>query len=521
MRVAHGALVAIALLLALDAPRGEARMTVIYDVPTSLLALISPQSDGTPGLVVADGLYQQVAGALPADRKVGGLTGGVGSASTPTIRDLSPAQIAALIANEIDTAGAHIVFIDIGPDYDSAGPDAANLAAAMSAMASTPHPAGGSYGDRVHMYVSRAGDIADPGSRPEFWHAMALAGGIWLEAYQGRDPWPAEYWLAWPRALRDGLVARGMDPARLHIIVRGANQAAQWANFRVGVACEFLANGPGAYRIEDHLGYVTAFRATFGSAPAPPGPSPVACLPAPILATPRAAMLAGVLALEGSGVATPATRLSAVRVTPKVAKVVTLRLGADPLGIAARLGADPAAFWAAANATVVATGPGIDVSAPVTGGSARLAMRPAAAGAIRLSLVVDGGAVRQWIGAPVDLALSLDADRDRIAPTLRKMISQPTTWSLAIPIRTALRVAPAPPKLSVRVLKRRTPPARSTLELRLSRPASRLLVEVGVVRSGRYVRVRRLRITGSRITLSMRLAAGAAIRATVVSQTPA
>lgn len=514
LSVLLGAIVAAAL----GAGRADARMTVVYDLPTSLLALISPQSDGSPGLTVDDGLYQQVAGALPADRTVGGLTGGDGSPSTPTIRDLSAAEIAALIKNEVDTAGAQLTFIDIGPAYDSAGADAANLAAAMQSLAATPHAAGGTYAERTHMYVSRVGDIADPESRPAFWTAMALTGGIWLEAYQGREQWPAEYWLAWPRALRDGLVARGTDPARLHIIVRGANQAAVWANFRVGAACDLLANGPGAYRIEDHLGFVTAFRGVFGSAPAPPGPSAIACTPAPTLPPDRAAMLSGALASEGTGAGPAGVTLSALRVTPGTTKTVTVRFGVDPFGIATRLGADPVAFWNDAQAHVRATGPGVDSSAPVVDGRARLVMHATGNGPIMLTLVIDGHAFRRWIGTPVDLALSLQAHRDRIGPTLRRMISEPTTWTLPVPIRTALRAAPVPPTLSVRVLQRRLPPKRSNIELRLSRPAVRILVELRVTRGGRQIAVRRVRITGRRLVVAVRLPRGATVRGRIVPE---
>lgn len=509
-------MLAAAVAIAAGSAQAEARMTVVYDLPTSLLQLVSTQSDGSPGLSAADGLFQQVAGALPVDRQLGGLTGGVGTASTPTIRDLPPGEIVGLMTNEIDTAEAHMVFIDLGPDYDTAGPDAANLEAAMLTMAATPHALGGTYADRVHLYLSRAGDIADPGSRPQFWHAMALTGGVWLEAYLGREPWPAEYWRAWPRALRDGLVARGMDPARLHIIVRGANQAGQWANFRVGVACELLANGPGAYRIEDHLGYVTQFRDTFGVAPAPAGPSVIACQPEPVLDAGRAATLATVLARDGRTTRLPRTAVSASRVTPRTTKVVTIRLGADPLGIAGQLGTDPVAFWSAAAAHVTASGGGADASAPVTGGVARLVLSPASSGPIALRLTIDGRAFRDWIGAPVDPVLSLAAHRPAVDGVLHRMIGQPTGWMFTVPLAAPLRSAPPPPRITVRVLLRSRPPARSRVELRLSRPATRLLVQIGVRRGGGFVSLRRLRITGRRVVVAVRLPAGAPVIARVV-----
>ncbi len=502
------------------AEHSDARMTIVYDVPASVSALTGVQTDGSAGLRVEDGLFQQVAGPLPADRLVGGLTGGAGSAAVATIRDLSGPAIAALMRERVNLSGARMVFIDLGPDFDSGGPDGLNLEAAMVEVAATPFAGGGSYADRVQFYVSRVGAIADPGSQLPFWHAMSLTAGVWLEAYQGRVQWSQEHWLAWPRALRDGLVDRGMDSRRIHIIVRGAGQAAVWANMRVGAACDLLANGPGAYRIEDHLGFVREFRATFGTAPAPIGPSVVSCTPPPILAEPRAGQLAGVLELERIGAPIPVASLSSRLVRPGKSTTLTVALGADPLGLATRLGADPSTFWAAAQARLTVTGPGIDTSASLlANGSGTLPLIPAAEGLIQLGLVVDGAAVRQAIGPPVDLAVSLAPYKDRIAPVLGHMISQPTTWRLAIPLISKLQSRRPPPRLSIRVLRRRAAPRLSLLELRLSRRSERLLIEVGILRkSGRYARVRRLRITGTRVVVGIRLPRGVPLRARVVPE---
>jgi hypothetical protein len=498
----------------------EARMTIVYDVPESFEALVGVQSDGSPGLNVADGLYQQLTlGPLPADRRVNAVTGGIGTAATPTIGGLPASSIAALLREQIDLAGARMVFIDIGSDYDMAGADAENLDAAMTTLAATPFAGGGSYADRVHMYVARIAEISDPQSRAAFWHAMSLSGGIWLEAYSGRESWPTEHWLAWPRALRDGLVARGMHPTRLHMIVRGTDQAAVWANMRVGVACEFLANGPGAYRIEDHLGFVREFRATFGTAPAPPGPSPVACNPAPVLPEPRATSLADVLALEATGASLSSGGLSATRLRTRTPKRLRVSLGADPLGIAAKLAANPATFWAAARARITATGAGLRTSARLSAaGSTILEITPTSDGPIALGLTVDGAAIRQAIGPPVDLALSLAAHKARIAPVLGRAISRPIIWELAIPLRSRLKAGPPLPTLSIRVLRRRAAPRPSIVELRLSRPWRRLLVEVVVLKKRRHVVVRRLRISGIRAVVPVRLPRGLPVGSRVIPE---
>ena len=47
-------------------------MTIVYDTTGSLTTLIGVLADGSPGLTVSDGLYEQVSGPLPVDRKVGG-----------------------------------------------------------------------------------------------------------------------------------------------------------------------------------------------------------------------------------------------------------------------------------------------------------------------------------------------------------------------------------------------------------------------------------------------------------------
>jgi hypothetical protein len=500
------------------AQRAEGRMTVIYDIPTSVATLTAVQADGSPGLTVADGLFQQVAGPLPADRQLGSITGGVGTTATPSVRDLSAPAIASLIRGVVDLAGARIAFIDIGPDFNGSGPDGVNLGAAMQQLAATPFATGGSYADRVQMYISPFAPIADPENWAPFWHAMSLTGGVWIEAYHGRVQWSPEHWLAWPRVVRDGLIARGLDTARIHMIVRGADQAATWANLRVGVACELLANGPGGYRIEDHLGFVREFRATFGTAPAPAGPSPVACAPTPVLPEPRASQLAEVLALDGVGA--PIAGASLLPRSLRTGKLATLKvsLGPDPLGLAARIGADRGRFWAAAQGRLTVRGAGINASTPLlVDGSATLAVTPTADGAIALGLIVDGAAIRQAIGAPVDLAVSLAPYRTRIEPVLRRVIAQPTTWQLTIPLTVRLASGPAPPRLSYRVLRRNAPPKSSRIELTLSRRVTRLLVEVGVVRRGRYERVRRLRITGTRVAIATRLPKSGSVRVRVVA----
>ncbi len=507
------------------ATRADARMTVMYELVPSLMEMTATQPDGSGGLsAVNDGLFQQQVAplVLAQERQVEKLTGRVGDTRTPSIRGRTATDMAALFRARVDIAGARMLFLDLGlgPGSDDfAGADSVNLDAAMITLAATPFSGGGTYADRVHMYVGPELAIADPVTWGSFWQAMSVAGGVWVEAFHGQMQWSPEHWLAWPRVLRDGLVARGMDPARIHVIVRGADQAAVWANMRVGAACDLLANGPGAYRIDDRVGFVREFRATFGTAAAPPGPSPVTCGPLPILPEPRATHLADVLELERIGAAIPSSSLSS-RFLP-VGKPTTLRvaLGADPFGLAAHLGATPPSFWAVAKATLTVTGPGINASAPLAAdGSVNLALTPTAKAPLTLGLVVDGAAVRQANGPPVDLAVSLAAHKLRVGRVLDRMIAQPTTWQFSIPLITGVKAGLRPPRLSMRVLKRRVPPKRSLVEFRLSRPDKRLLVEFGVIKRGRFVLVRKLRITGTRAVVYVRIPRGVPMRARIASE---
>ncbi len=495
-------------------------MTVMYDVVESVQGMTVVQPDASAGLsATGDGLFQQQPAGLvlPADRQVEKLSGGVGTTVTPSVRGRSAADLAALLRARVDIAGARIVFLDLGlgpGSEDFAGADSVSLEAALVALAAAPFAGGGTYADRVHLYVGPEAPIADPVTWGAFWHAMSLSGGVWFEAYHGRVQWSPEHWLAWPRVLRDGLVARGKDPARIHVIVRGADQAKVWANMRVGAACDLLANGPGAYRIDDRVGFVREFRATFGAAAAPPGPSPVTCAPLPVLAEPRATQLADVLELERTGAPIPSGSVSS-RLIP-VGKATTLRfaLGPDPLGLAARLGSAAPSFWAASKATISVTGAGVNTSMPLApDGSVNLTITPTAKAPLAFTLVVDGAAVRQAIGPPVDLAISLAAHKLRAGRVLDRMIAQPTTWQFSIPLNAGVKAGPKPPRLSIRVLARRVPPKRSLVELRLSRPGNRVLVETGFLKKGRFVVVRKLRITGTRATVLVLIPRGTRLRA--------
>jgi hypothetical protein len=179
-------------------------------------------------------------------------------------------------------------------------------------------------------------------------------------------------------------------------------------------------------------------------------------------------------------------------------------------------------FWAAARGSITAAGPGIDLAMPIgADGSAALPLVPAAAGPVSLRVTLDGQAVRAALGPPADLAASLAPFRGRVSAELDRLIANPTTWNVSVPLSAELNAVIAQPattplRVTARVLRRRTPPRLSLVEFRLNRPATRLLVEVGAVRSAGYVRLRRLRITGSRTVVRVKIPRRVPIKARIV-----
>ncbi len=390
----------------------------------------------------------------------------------------------------------HLVFVDeIGGAEQGAKGDA--LAAALATLskehARWPLPGGGTgtYAQHVHLYVRAVQSmITSPADWAPIWKALPLVGGVWLEAYNGDalplTAWTPEEWLAWPRAFATQFRAKGGQTGRLHFLftgsrVPGQDQASQWAWARTGdnpadqqSNCTILHNGAGAYRLsasphEVEAGsppgtvtsaaaaFVAQFRITFPLSGVTPAPgTPGGCTPSPVLPSTVAAALGssdpsspGVLWLGRSGVGLGTGTVSVGQVTLEQTTEVTLRLpgGADPFGIAGTLAAagapgrsDPTTFWGAAAPRLTASGAGVRaVSVPLvrgTGGvdAATLPVTPTAAGPIFLSLVINGAAIRQALGPPADLALSLAPYAGVLGPVLRNIIDNPSTWLLAIPV---------------------------------------------------------------------------------------
>jgi hypothetical protein len=445
--------------------------------------------------VVRGGLVAKVTTGPPSIRTPN-IVGMSASALTLLLEHIIDARRTTKVPTNYAWNTTHLVFVDeIGGAERGAHGNA--LAAALANLsrkpARWPLPGGGlgSYARHVHVYVRTVQSmISDPTQWMPIWRALPLTGGVWLEAYNGNtlplSAWTPEEWLAWPRAFTAEFAAVGGQVSRMHFLITGArvagqDQASQWALARTGdnpadqqSNCTILRNGVGAYRLSASpreveagtpagsivpaaIAFVAQFRLTFpisGVAPAPDTPG--GCTPSPVLSPALAAALGGstasgpgVLFLGRSGVALGTGTVSATQVPFDQTTAITVHLpgGTDPFGIVGTLAGagapglrDATTFWAAARPRLQASGAGVGaISAPFLRASdgtyaATLPVTPSVDGPIVLSLVIDGQAVRQALGPPADLALSLAPYAAGLGPVLRNVIDNPMTWLLPIPV---------------------------------------------------------------------------------------
>ncbi|HMM48528.1 MAG TPA: hypothetical protein PKE32_02790 [Miltoncostaeaceae bacterium] len=157
------------------------------------------------------------------------------------------------------------------------------FSAAMEILAATPHAAGGSYADRVHVYIAPAfASAIGVGRGPErhlgndgkpqraTWRAVmpgiARAGGVWLEMYHfdggSVGPMSAQLWRKIPGGFTGYLRRYGGDRTKVHFLLSGTNRSpvgapagcanamsCQWDLARATAAGRaVLANGVGVYR---------------------------------------------------------------------------------------------------------------------------------------------------------------------------------------------------------------------------------------------------------------------------------
>lgn len=167
------------------------------------------------------------------------------------------------------------------PPVDPGSPGA-KLSAAMALLAARPYPGGGSYADRVHIYVAPAFSTgiaagrgpdrnlgADGKPHRASWRgvmpALARAGGVWVEMYHssraGLTSMTAAEWRSVPQGFGSYAARFGVDGHRLHMIIAGAPMPAGADGCGDAMACQWqlaaatpagaamLANGPGAYRL--------------------------------------------------------------------------------------------------------------------------------------------------------------------------------------------------------------------------------------------------------------------------------
>ena len=169
------------------------------------------------------------------------------------------------------------------------------LSVAMEILASRPHPAGGTYAERVHLYIAPAfGTSIASGRGPHHnlgndglphratWRgvmpALARAGGVWIEMYHSSraaevTTMTAAEWRTVPGVFASYAARFGADRSRIHLVMTEAGAApagatgcgepmeCQWQLAgSTPAGAQLLANGPGAYRLGAQAG---AFRAEF------------------------------------------------------------------------------------------------------------------------------------------------------------------------------------------------------------------------------------------------------------------
>ena len=277
--------------------------TVLYDRGDQVQRLLAI---GPPGLTAADGLIQQQPArrALPGTRQAWKVSGAAGTRATPSLVGLGATRITEILRDRIARSGGHLVFLDeLGPAFKGRQGDDLGQALRFLQKETTPYAPDG-LNLRVHLYVGSPGQLlADDKSWTGARRAMSLAGGVWLEAYHGRDQWTAEEWVTWPGEVAKEMDSIGGESKRVHVLLRGGGDHAQtWRLARTGRACAVLGTGPGAYRLgEDAARFVAEFRRTFPS----PGSGPVGCTPAAPLPAAAARAVVSAVAREESGVELP------------------------------------------------------------------------------------------------------------------------------------------------------------------------------------------------------------------------
>jgi hypothetical protein len=437
---------AAAAVLGAATAEAQGRMVMLYDTADHVRQIATG-----PGALDQEvyNLFQQqpVARVLAPSRQAWKVSGRGPSRATPGLRGRSVNSMVSLLRDRIARSGGRLVFIDeAGLALHSNPQDVTNLAAALEILSLQTLPQTGSQplNERVHVYVQ---GVPAPLVRPDRWEAtwrvLALAGGVWWQAYTSNRSWNEAEWATWANLIQRNLNERGGDLSRLRWVFRHDPRvpvADQFAKALRAPACWPLANGVGVWRIgPESVPFREGWRAIAdGLAPCVPSPSPEH---AQAVALDRVTGLEAGAAL-GDGMFTlgahGAERLPAGAVPNRVPVRVRLDLGPDPLGIAAGLGVDPATFWPAAGATIRAAGAGVNARwALVPGRPLDVYLLPERRGVINLTLKLPVRGVREALGGPgVDLLAALESvggPRNRALE--RRLIQNPAGAALMIPLR--------------------------------------------------------------------------------------
>ncbi len=325
-------LVLLALAVAGAVPgAASARMSIFYDEQDAVRVLTDPSGPGDP--------IDAARGAVRQDPGAGGIFDPAGNdaahriakLAAGEIEGLSPEAMADRIQDEIDdpeipnrsglvaideignrwndgkvritysfvkvrgkrirvAAGNKIVVTKRGwklvkgvaalPRIDPSSPGA-KLSTAMDLLAARPYPGGGSYADRVHLYIAPAFSTSITAGRGPHrnlgndgkphratWRgvmpAVARAGGVWIEMYHHDGTltsMTAKEWRTVPQGFASYAARFGAQQDRMHLLIGGTPAPAGSSGCGEAMACQWalagstptgqalLANGPGAYRL--------------------------------------------------------------------------------------------------------------------------------------------------------------------------------------------------------------------------------------------------------------------------------
>jgi hypothetical protein len=227
---------------------------------------------------------------------------------------LDGAGMAARLRRAVDSVPSHVAVLDrvegaawsdgapAEPPVVDPGSAGVRLRGAMARL-SVPTPWGGTYADRVHVWIGpglhssigaglgpnhNLGRDGKPHRRTyhEALRALARAGGVWTQMFHGPSPGrPPDHltvaeWMRWPAGFADMWTRLGGRMDRVHFLLAesprrpagdlppGAGASPMSAAFALarqpGVNLTILCNGPGALNVESQAGaWLGALHAAF------------------------------------------------------------------------------------------------------------------------------------------------------------------------------------------------------------------------------------------------------------------